>query len=164
MNKKILIYSDKIKSGKTTNLFRWIARQNLIAGILQPVVEEKGFFYSIVDKILIQFEVYEEQSKKFSESQLVKIGSYFFLKSGFEKAKEILKRDFEKNYDLLVIDEIGPLELNGDGLEPVISEIVNWLDTFEGKLVLVVRDKLINDVIKKYKLEEKYVMWQPTFE
>jgi nucleoside-triphosphatase THEP1 len=164
MNKKILIYSDKIKSGKTTNLFRWIARQNLISGILQPVVEEKGFFYSIVDKILIQFEVSEEQSKKFSESQLVKIGSYFFLKSGFEKAKEILKRDFEKNYDLLVIDEIGPLELNGDGLEPVISEIVNWLDTFEGKLVLVVRDKLINDVIKKYKLEEKYVMWQPTFE
>ena len=63
-----------------------------------------------------------------------------------------------------MIDEIGPLELNGDGLEPVISEIVNWLDTFEGKLVLVVRDKLINDVIKKYKLEEKYVMWQPTFE
>lgn len=164
MSKKVFIYSDKIKSGKTTNLFRWIARQNSIAGILQPVVEEKRFLYSIADKLLFQLEISKNQTKNFSNEDLIKIGNYIFLKSGFEKAKEILKRDFEKNYDWLVIDEIGPLELEGNGLEPVISELLNRLNAFEGILILVVRDKLLNQVIQKFRLEEKFELWKPEFE
>ncbi|MEJ5304743.1 MAG: nucleoside-triphosphatase [Ignavibacteria bacterium] len=164
MNKKILIYSDKIKSGKTTNLFKWISKQNSVSGILQPVVEDKRYIYSIVDKTLIQLEISEKQSQAFPENELIKIGKYHFLKNGFDKAKEILKRDFQKKYSWIVIDEIGPLELSGSGLEPAISEIFNKIESFDGKLILVIRDKLLNDVINKYNLDEKYELWCPSFD
>jgi len=161
MNKKIFIYSDKVKSGKTTNLFRWMTKQDSVAGILQPVVEEKRFIYSIVDKNLIQLQIDEEQSKKLAEKELVRIGSYIFLRSGFEKAQQILKRDLEKYFKWLIVDEIGPLELNGDGLEPTFSEFLTTLHNIESNLVLVVRDKLLSEVIKKYNLEDKFELWKP---
>lgn len=164
MSKKILIYSDKIKSGKTTNLFRWITKQNSIGGILQPIVDGKRFFYSIIDKTLIQLEIAQDQSKDFFENELIRIGDYLFLRSGFEKAKEILKRDFESKLNCIVIDEIGPLEMNGNGLEPIITELLSKLDKFEGQLILVIRDKILDDAIKKYNLKNKYEHWKPKVE
>ncbi|MGB9664366.1 MAG: nucleoside-triphosphatase [Ignavibacteria bacterium] len=159
MNKKVFIYSDKIKSGKTTKLFQWMTKQNSIGGILQPVVEERRFFYSIIDKKLIQLEITKDQSKNFSENELIKIGNYFFLRSGFEKAKEILRRDFNNKPEFLIVDEIGPLELEGNGLEPIVSEILDDIGNFEGKLILVIRDKILVDAVKKYNLEEKFEIW-----
>lgn len=160
MSKKIFVYTDKIKTGKTTNLFRWITKQNSVGGILQPVVDGRRFFYSVLDKTLIQLEISAEQSKNFPENELIRIGNYFFLRSGFEKAKEILKRDFQSNLSCLVIDEIGPLELNDDGLEPVITEILSKIDEFNLQLILVIRDKILDDAIKKYNLENKFENWK----
>lgn len=161
MNKRVFIYSDKVKSGKTTNLFRWMTKQISIGGILQPVVDGKRYLYSIIDKTLIQLEITKDQSENFSENELIKIGNYFFLRSGFDKAKKILRRDFKNELDFLVIDEIGPLELDGSGLEPVVSEILYDICKFKGNLILVIRDKILNDAVKKYNLEEKFVLWKP---
>lgn len=159
--KKILIYSDKIKSGKTTNLFRWVAGKKSIGGILQPVVNNKRYIYSITDKSLIQLEISENQSKNFTEDLIIKIGKYIFLKSAFDKAKEILSRDINKNLDWLIIDEIGPLELEGKGLEPLVGRIINQIDELDSFVILVVRDSLLNAVLEKYELHNKYDFWPP---
>lgn len=156
MTPKIYLYSDKIKSGKTTNLFQWLASQKNAGGILQPVIDGKRFFYSIVDKMLIQLEISNEQKNKMDINDVIVIGNYTFLKSGFLKAKEILLRDFLKNYEWLIIDEVGPLELNNSGLEPAISKILKDKDKFNGNILIVVRDKILNSLIEHYKIENDF--------
>lgn len=160
MKKNIFIYSDKVKSGKTTKLFQWLATQKNIAGLLQPIINGKRFFYSIVDKSVIQLEISNEIKNDLEKNDLIKIGNYNFLKSGFNKAKEILLRDFSKDYQWLIIDEVGPLELNSSGLEPVISKIVREREKFNGNILIVVRDKLLISVIKHYKIENQYEVFK----
>lgn len=160
MTKKILIYSGKIKSGKTTNIFRWSASQKNVAGILQPVIDGKRFFYSISDRTIIQLEISIEQAIGLSNGDLIKIGKYNFLKSGFEKAQEILLRDFERDYEWLVIDEIGPLELNNSGLEPAITELLGKRNEFKGLIVIIVRNEILERVIEKYNLTNEYELFE----
>ncbi len=81
----------------------------------------------------------------------------------FDKAKEILLRDFEKDYDWLVIDEIGPLELNNSGLEPAITEIFSNRSTFKGNILIVVRDKVFNDLIAHYGIQNDFEIFQLKF-
>ncbi len=160
MTKKIYIYTGKIKSGKTTNLFRWLASKKNVAGILQPVIEGKRFFYSIVDKTVIQFEISNEASNELKSDEIIKIGKYNFLRTGFEKAKIILKRDFNEPYNWLVIDEIGPLELNGTGLEPTVSEIISAREQYHGHILVVVRDEILSSFLTHYKIDNDYELFE----
>lgn len=155
---KIYILSGKIKSGKTTELFRWISGRKKVGGILQPVVDGKRFFYSVTEKKLIQLEISNMNDKsELGENKILQIGNYSFLVEGFERAKEILKNDFNSNYEWLIIDEIGPLELQDSGLEPVVSCIVEKVKTSSSKLIFVVRDSILQEVIKKYNLQNNWI-------
>lgn len=156
MSSKILILSGEIKSGKTTKLFKWALSKKNVGGILQPVVNEKRFLYSLSEKSLIQLEVDEGDLSKFRQEEIIRIGHFNFLKEAFTKAQKVLIDCLNGNFDWLVIDEIGPLELRDEGLEPAIKYILNNANKFNGKIVLVVRNKLLNDVIKKYELENSF--------
>lgn len=146
MNKnKILIVSGKIKTGKTTRLMKWVSSQKNVDGILQPVVEEKRFLYHISSKTLIQLETN-------STANVISIGKFNFSLLAFEKAKKIIEESLTKNLDYLVIDEIGPLELNGKGLEPIITKVISEKDLFSGKLILVVREEIFEKFLNHYKL------------
>lgn len=150
---KIYIYTGKIKSGKTTNLFRWCIGKSSIGGVLQPVIDGKRFFYSIRNKELIQLESFNDLDK-----DTIQIGKYNFLIKGFDKAKAILKEDFQQNLDWLIIDEFGPLEIDGKGLEPVITEILISKENFKGNILVVVRENLLDMFLEKYKLKDEYTL------
>lgn len=151
---KIYIYTGKIKSGKTTNLFKWCIGKTSIGGVLQPVIDEKRFFYSIRNKELIQLESFNDFDK-----DTIQIGKYNFLIKGFDKAKAILKEDFLQNLDWLIIDEFGPLEINGNGLEPVITEIIISKENFTGNILVVIRENLLDMFLEKYKLKDNYTLF-----
>lgn len=152
---KIYIYTGKIKSGKTTNLFRWCIGKTSIGGVLQPVIDGKRFFYSIRNKELIQLEPFNDLNK-----DTIQIGKYNFLIKGFDKAKAILKEDFQQNLDWLIIDEFGPLEIDGKGLEPVITEILISKENFKGNLLVVIRENLLDMFLEKYKLKDNYTLFE----
>ncbi len=154
--KDLYILTGKIKSGKTNELFRWIIDKKNVGGILQPVVDGKRFIYSISQKRLIQLEISSTNLAGIKEEDLIKIGNYLFLNNAFDKARELLQKDFESNFDWLIIDEIGSLELNGSGLEPMVSNILKNSGSFKGSIILVVRESLIDAVIKKFELEGKW--------
>lgn len=153
---KLYILSGKLKSGKTTELFRWTSGRKNVGGILQPVVDGKRFIYSITEKRLIQLEISSTNLADLNEEDLIKIGNYLFLKDGFNKARDLLQKDFKVNCEWLIIDEIGPLELSGSGLEPTVSSILKNSNSFSGSIILVVRESLIEEVIKKLKLEGQW--------
>lgn len=152
---KIYIYTGKIKSGKTTNLFRWCIGKTSIGGVLQPVIDGKRFFYSIRNKELIQLEPFNDLDK-----DTIQIGKYNFLIKGFDKAKAILKEDFQQNLDWLIIDEFGPLEIDGKGLEPVITEILISKENFKGNLLVVIRENLLDMFLEKCKLKDNYTLFE----
>ena len=62
----------------------------------------------------------------------------------------------DTNLDWLLIDEIGPLELNGSGLEPAITQVFAAHQKFNGNILCVVRDSILEKFIEHYKLEDTF--------
>jgi len=80
------------------------------------------------------------------EADWQQVGSYYLIPKGLAKAEAIIVRS--KAADLLIVDEIGPLELTGDGLWPILQR-THCLS----KLVclFVVREKKCKEFINKVK-------------
>ncbi len=154
--KNLFILTGPINSGKTTKLMQWAAAQKNIDGIFQPVIDEKRFIYHISSRTLKILEA----KKTVPENELVIIGRYQFRKSVFNWAKNVLTDCLDRKLDWLIIDEIGPLELEGKGLEPTVSKIFNEIDKLNGNVLCVVRDSLFDQFVKHYNLEEKFILFK----
>ena len=62
--------------------------------------------------------------------------------------------DFDSQPEWLIIDEYGKLELKGEGLEPAITSILNnWKVEKRINLLIIIRDYLVSDLIKKFDKE-----------
>lgn len=148
----IYIFSGPIESNKTTRLMIWAAAQQNIDGIFQPVVDGKRFLYHVKSKNLKLLEI----DKSYQQDEIITIGRFSFSKRVFEWAQETLLDSVKQNPDWLIIDEIGPLELDGKGLEPAVSKIMNYRDNFGGKILCVVRETMVKDFIEHYKLKDRF--------
>jgi len=134
----ISILTAPIQSGKTTSLINWSAQRNDVHGILTPVVGAKRVFMNAQTKEQFPMEATGK------EETLV-VGRFVFSKAGFEKAIQII-RDAINKEGWLVIDEIGPLELKGEGFCDVLKEV---LSVKREKILLVVREG-ITEKVKEY--------------
>ncbi|MBI1936618.1 MAG: hypothetical protein HYS25_00690 [Ignavibacteriales bacterium] len=150
--KKICILNGPRQSGKTTRLMQWAADKKNIDGIFQPVIEGKRFIYHISSKSLKLLEAH----KQTSSDKIVSVGKFQFNKDVFEWAKNILDEALRNNFDWLIVDEVGPLELDGKGLEPVITKIINERESFPGKILFVVREDLLKNFLEHYNIEDDY--------
>lgn len=144
----IYIFTGEIKSGKTTRLEKWIARNPNSDGILAPYINGKRYLKRIKTnetKLL-------EYTGDDPNMELTEICNYKFLKSVFDWGKEELYCAFLQKPEWLIIDEIGPLELKSEALEPIVTQILNDKNNPNTNIVLVVRKKLVEKVIEHYKL------------
>jgi nucleoside-triphosphatase THEP1 len=67
----------------------------------------------------------------------------------------VLRSGFEQVPEWLVFDEIGYLELQGQGLEPAVRRILNWNKRIAAtKLLWVVREELLDEVLEYYGLTD----------
>lgn len=124
-----------IQSGKTTALIKWSADRNDVFGILTPVMAGRRFF--IDAHLRNQFEMEANES----EHSIISIGRFKFSEQAFEKAIQIISDSIGKGW--LVIDEIGPLELNKQGFYEVAKKA---LENHSSQLLLVVREGLVEKV------------------
>lgn len=138
-NRSVFIISGKVGSGKTTHLIE----------ILQLLKDSGSTISGIIAHGLLDgdlrtgFDIEDINSgEKIPLCRREKMidhaeqtGQFSFSKAGIEFGKKAL----EKECDLMVIDEIGPLELSGGG----------WADQMHASstpLLLVVREKLVPNV------------------
>lgn len=128
---KVVMLVAPVQTGKTTSLIGWSAGRNDVYGILTPVVDGRRMFMDACSRQLFLMEAREE------EIETVSIGRYRFSQQNFERASEVIRRAIHEE-GWLVIDEIGPLELNGGGFSEVLKEV---LEQRKNKMILVVRDK-----------------------
>lgn len=147
----IHILSGLIRSGKTTTLLKWTENQTDIEGVLTPDVAGIKTLYDIKQKKYFEFQIPDGIS-----AESIRIGNFCFSKSSFVQAKNILRKALDDNPAWLVMDEIGPLELNGEGFEPVSREIIKEyiLKRKQTNLLLVIRRHLLEQAVQHYGIGE----------
>lgn len=128
----IHILTGPIRSGKTTALLKWVEEKKDVTGILTPDVDGIRHFMNIANHQLFKMEASANEEK-------IVVGRFAFSKINFEKANTILLEAMDGK-GWLVLDEAGPLELNGEGFYNSIKTI---LDSGKEKILLVVREELV---------------------
>lgn len=137
----IILLTAPIGSGKTTSLIQW-SDENNVCGILTPVVAGKRFFMNAATKEQFPMEASGGE-------ETLSVGKFVFSKAGFEQAVLII-RDAIHQEGWLIIDEIGPLELRGEGFHDIVKEV---LAKRKEKIILVVREGLAQQVKDHFGIE-----------
>jgi len=148
---RIFLLSGPIHTGKTTRITDWIKDKDDVDGILQPVIDGKRYIKHILSGEIRPLEIPPDTKQK----NIIIIGNYRFDNDVFTWSRKELLLAYTKNPEWLIIDEVGKLEMDGKGLEPIISKILNELNDHKNiKLVFVVRDYLVPDFLSKYCLRK----------
>ena len=140
------VLTGRKQSGKTTTLFEQIAKRKDVSGILQPIRDEKRVIY---DNMSGESRVLEVKGDE-EEVDVVRVGRFAFNRATMAWAGEVLLRATKAKCEWLVVDEIGPLELRGEGMDAVVKRVL--MERVEGKMMLVVREGLVDDVLKWYEI------------
>jgi len=152
-NSNIIIISQPIRSGKTTALMNRINAVQSIDGILSPDVNGFRKILLIGKRTLIDFETTEQQ-------HTTSIGKFHFSNKAFDTANEYLVNIQPKPNSEIIIDEIGKLELNEQGFFKALMfhlQLIRKSDSHH-KLILVVRDSLLDQVKTKFNINDARVI------
>jgi nucleoside-triphosphatase THEP1 len=147
---KVFILTGPIQTGKTTSLAKWSENRNDVFGIMTPVVNGKRMFMNVHARHLFDMEATD------GETQAISVGRFTFSKTNFNKAIQIIRSSMDKE-GWLMIDEIGPLELRGEGFCEVLKEVLQNEKT--GQMILVVvRNEMAGMVKEFFQLNDAVVI------
>ncbi len=149
----IFIFSQPIHSGKTTQLLHWCNQQKNVTGILMPDIDGKRKILDLETKELFTIEC---DNPSDSPEELITVGKYHFYATAFKKANTILLSALSRNPQLLVIDEVGKLELEGKGFYPGVKKAIEDHEKklISTQLILVVREGLYDEAVNFFKIKD----------
>jgi nucleoside-triphosphatase THEP1 len=148
----IVILTGKIGSGKTSLLADVADRlknQGIPAGgILSPAItgEEGRLGYDIIN---VATGERRELSRVSGEDNSIRVGRYAFFPDGLEFGKSALSYANYRGVRVVLVDEMGPWELEGQGWAGKVNEI---LLNCSLPMVWVVRDSITELVIDEWNL------------
>ena len=151
--KKITIISGEKHSGKTTKLLEIISdfklRDISYTGILAigTFKNNQRHSFDIVDIST------QEKMEFMSVEPSIgsdKIGRFYINKNALEFGNRVLEKAIISNAKYLIIDEIGPLELDEKGWAPILNKSIET----NRNIIISVRKELLNDILKKFKISE----------
>jgi len=149
---RAIIVTGNIGSGKTTllqNLTASIKESGIpVGGILAPAIFENGkkTGYTVMNAASLES---MRLSQIVPDVTLDHTGRYYFLEDAILFGKNILRAENIKPFQVVVIDEIGPLELEGKGWAESFGDL--WIDK-KITFLLAVRKTLVSDVVTAWGL------------
>lgn len=147
----IYILTGDIRTGKTSALLDWIKNRIDVDGLICPDNDNgKRYFLKVKSQKEFELEVESESEKT------ITIGPFHFLKSAFEEANNyLLEANKRRDFKYLIIDELGKLELKKEGLHNAAKTLIpDFMFNDNRCLILVVRESLLEDIIKYYSISE----------
>ncbi len=152
----VFIIAGNHREGKTSFLKETIdilrKAGTRVGGIMTEGIDREGerFGFMLVDvssdeKVLLCHKEKTEEWKK--------TGRFYFNPEGLAFGKKILKQSGSNN--IMVIDEIGPLELKDGGWSRRLEELIS---AYEHPMIWVVRRNLTEKIIKKFSLKNVIIM------
>ena len=133
---RVILLTGPTHSGKTGALSATV-RQPGVAGLLAPDVHYGRILEDLKSGEFERFQIHDDSEP------FVEIGPYRFREAAFEWANERLQKAVRSDAKVIVIDEVGPLEMRSAGLRPGLDVV---LSRNKGAAVLVVREKLVGQV------------------
>ena len=156
--KSVFIITGETGSGKTTYLLKLIEelkrKASSIAGFAALSIPGDGASgsYNILD--LVSGKILSLATRGFNEGW-EQIGNFYFNPAGIQMGKEILEDPLIINNDLIVVDEIGPFELDGKVWAESLTHLLNGQNC---SVLLVVREQLVSRVIQQWRLEDAMII------
>ena len=133
----IFILTGEVHSGKTTALLQWSQKRKDVFGILTPVINGERVFMNAHTGEIFPMEANGNE-------EVLAVGKYRFSAKAFQKASTVISSSLA-NQAWIILDEIGPLELRGDGFYEVLGAMASST-THQQKLVVVVRQSIMEEV------------------
>ena len=159
----IYIISGETRSGKTTYLKEIISvlraqSPNLrIGGIIAHGIDREGERYGFdIENVATEEKAFLCSQEPQEDAQ--KIGRFYFDKKGFDFGNKALKTDLATT-DLLVIDEIGYMELRGEGWFTAIEEALEYQNL---NMIWVVRKRILEEVLQLWQHPNTKVIYTKT--
>jgi nucleoside-triphosphatase THEP1 len=155
--KEVFIISGSVGEGKTTYAKRFIEylKQNNIktGGILSEKVmtEFQTTGYDVVNIETGERTAFLRQNEKCGTE---KIGKFNICPKGLEVGKAALNSVLLSQKMVVIIDEIGSLELNNRGWAGCLNDLLNRSSNY---ILIIVRDMFVDEVIKKWNLAEPVI-------
>lgn len=141
----IFILSGPVHGGKTTllenSLAGWASRGLAFGGFLSVAVLD-GQGRTEYDLLDLKEGRRLPFLRRTGEPEAERTGPFFFVGRTLELARAIILRAGPG--ELLIVDEVGPLELQGSGLWPALREVIFRPDV---KTVLVVREEILEKFV-----------------
>lgn len=141
----ITILTGNIQTGKTTYLSEQFVGRSKVYGIITPVVNGKRMFQDLSSGEMFLMEAGGIEN-------IFLVGRYKFSEAAFAKANEILEKGLNKKAGTLILDEVGPLELKGQGFYGIMQKIVADRNA-NLKKIIVVREQIADNVIEVFKIK-----------
>jgi nucleoside-triphosphatase THEP1 len=151
---RIIVITGPVQSGKTSILLHIFKDRKDVSGFLCPDVNGLRCFFDLNSKELLEFEVPHAGGGL----SLINIGKFAFRSYVFAIAKRMISQASDISSSFFIIDEIGKLELRGQGLEPELKIMLHERTSNINTLIVVVRNYLLDDVIKRYNLSDAVVI------
>lgn len=157
LSRRIFIVTGSVGEGKTTRIreiVEALRNQNIsISGILSPRIMENGttIGYDILDIATNERAAF---LRKAEDEKLPQVGSYHILTEGIKTGCKALRHSHENN-QLVVVDEVGKLELNNKGWADDLNHLLNGSGH---NLILSVRDRFMEEIIDRWDLQDYTIM------
>jgi nucleoside-triphosphatase THEP1 len=133
---RIILLTGEKRAGKTT----WLKKHKSdSAGFLSPIIHEKRNFQLIPSQKIFPMEE--------TNGQLL-VGKYSFSASAFAVVEQHVQSHYQA--DELIFDEIGPLEIRGEGFSSLVK---HTLQKYSGKLIIVLRSEIVKQAIEAFQLD-----------
>ena len=155
---KTIILTGEIGSGKTTylkQLAKRLKNENFtIHGIYSRriIKNQQTTGYKIVNISTGEKQPFLHLSGQLNQQ---KIGKYYIISKGLELGKTALNFNSFSSSDVIIIDEIGRLELHEKGWHESLLKIIQY---FNGYLILSIRKEIVHEVIQKYELSPTSIL------
>ncbi len=151
--KKVYIVTGAVGEGKTTFLLRlteMLKEKGIrVGGLIAPRIMEGATTtgYDIID---IGSGI-REPFLRLTNSEITGVERFTKMEQGFQTGLKALDPENNRDSNLMIIDEAGPLELRGEGWSERISGLLN---VNKWQIILVVRKSLVDEVIWKFGIKD----------
>ncbi len=157
MKSQIFIITGSVEGGKTIFLkdlaeFLSLFEENVCGFISRGQFTNEGN----KDFVLYNLSTRKEThlASRIEISSYYQAGKFYFNPEALNAGNEIIQKAINNSSPVLIIDEIGPVEL----LEEVWYEsLINILQNYKGIVVFSTRKRLIEAVMSKFKILEAFV-------
>ena len=152
-NQKINIITGNKHSGKTAKLLSLIKEMRLSGKKVSGIISRGTFKNDKRNSFFVQ-DVSTGQEKLLMSTEPVnnstKIGKFYINNEAFSWGKQVINRAILSDIDVIVIDEIGRLEIDNGGWADIIPMVLRS----EKEMFFIVREEWLKTFVDKFNIQE----------